>query len=770
MANPPSDEPPSAPPADLAATPKLWSGVAVGDVLASRFRILAPISSGGTATVYRCEDLHLHAPAAVKVLTDATEDARLRFLDEGRILANLKSPHLVQVLAVGEVSPPVNSDKPAMPFMALELLPGRNLDQRLRQEGPLPWREAAELLGQVAGAVADMHQMGVIHRDIKPGNLVEIGSIARRRLVKVVDLGIAKVTDWTAVDTTGLTPSPRHQTEANFVVGTPGFIAPEARYVPANPRFDTFALGATLYLLCTGKMPDLADLRPMNEVRPECGAPQELEALIVSALTVVADERIATAEEFGARLASIRIAYGDASEPCLFAGCFELLQPLGVGAKGEVYKAYNHDAPSHVALKLLSEKSKANPEERARFAREAQVLKAVRHPALPEVYECRTSEKERRPYIAMSLAPGRRAGEFCIGKNILPPAEVLEVGRCIAGALATLHARGILHRDVNASNVLIDRVPKTTTATLIDVGMAELEDTFYAVVDQRYPPRPGERVKLGTGGLERLEWTAPEAKTSRVWTGKSDVWSLGFLLHKLLTGKRPVTNAEGVLVSPRELQPRCPDALASAVLSALNPDPDERVNAVQLLGLLEEATADELAEEIDPSPSANATAPRPTTSPPPRRRSAREWMRIGVEALAAAAILVLALRDGDSNVAAEPSPAPPSSGVTHAAVVPSSPAARSTPGPKRELLASSDVRKPMREALADAAEELRHCSDLAGGPLVVQFTTAEHGDKFADVAIHSRTSPAVDRCVGDATASLRFQPLAEPQRFTEEYP
>jgi hypothetical protein len=76
----------------------------------------------------------------------------------------------------------------------------------------------------------------------------------------------------------------------------------------------------------------------------------------------------------------------------------------------------------------------------------------------------------------------------------------------------------------------------------------------------------------------------------------------------------------------------------------------------------------------------------------------------------------------------------------------------------------------MREALADAAAELRRCSDLAGGLLVVQFTTAEHEDKFADVAIHSRTSPAVDRCVGDATADLRFQPLAEPQRFTEEYP
>jgi serine/threonine protein kinase len=777
MANPPSDEPPP--------TSKMRNGVAVGEVLANRFKIVAPISSGGAATVYRCEDLHLHAPAAVKILTDSTEDARLRFLDEGRILANLKSPHLVQVLAVGEVSG--GSDRPAMPFMALELLPGRNLDQRLRQEGPLPWREAAELLVQVAGAVADMHQVGVIHRDIKPGNIVEIGSITRRRLVKVVDLGIAKVTDWTAVDTSGLTPSPRHQTEANLVVGTPGFVAPEARVVastPATPRFDTFALGVTLYLLCTGEMPKLADHRPMNDVRPKCDAPLELEALVAAALAVLPEDRIATAEEFGQRLESIRSAYADEAEPCMFAGCFELLQTLGAGAKGEVYRAYNHDAPAHVALKLLSEQSKKNPEERARFAREGQVLRAVRHAALPELHECRTSEKERRPYIAMSLASGRCAGEFCIGKNILPAAEVIEVGKSLAGALVALHARGIVHRDISTSNVVIDRVPKITTATLIDFGMAELEPKFYAIVDQRYPPRPRERVRLGTGGLEQFDWTAPEAKATRVWTGKSDVWSLGLLLYRLLTGKRPATNPAGILLSPREVQPRCPHALASALLSALNPNPDERVTAAELLERLD-AAADELTEEAeaaavelaDEDEAPSVSRPEPATSKPaapsspsPRRARAWAWARLGMEALAAAALLVLVLRDSHSDVAAGPA-APPSSGAMQAPSPGSSGATQAAvAASKGELLAASDVRKPMREALADAAEELRHCSDLAGGPLVVQFTTAEHGDKFADVAIHSRTSPAVDRCVGDATANLRFQPLAESQRFTEEYP
>jgi serine/threonine protein kinase len=786
MATPPSHEsPPSAAPAELPVTAKLWTRVSAGDVLGHRFRIVAPISSGGTAMVYECEDLHLHAPAAVKILTDPREDARLRFLDEGRILANLKSPHLVQVLAVGEVKPN-DSDNAGTPFMALELLPGRSLEQRLRQEGPIPWREVAELLGQVAGALADMHHVGVIHRDIKPGNIVEIGSTTRRRLVKVVDLGIAKVRDWTIVDTTGLTPSPRHQTEANFIVGTPGFYAPEVALVPANPRFDTFALGVTLYVLCTGVMPQLADLRPMSEVCPQCDAPPELEALVVSALSVIVDDRIATAEEFGQRLEAIRAAHADEAEPYLFAGCFELLEPLGVGAKGEVYRAYNHDAPSYVALKLLSEKAQANPEERARFAREAQVLKAVHHPALPELFECRTSEKQRRPYIAMSLAPGRRAGEFCIDRNLLPVAEVIEVGKCLAGALAALHARGVVHRDVHASNVVIDRVRKTTTATLIDVGMAQLDDKFFAVVDQRYHPRPNERVKLGTGGLERLDWTAPEARAGGAWTGRSDMWSLGLLLHRLITGKRPVANAAGAPVSPRELQPRCPHGLASAVRAALSPDPDDRVDAVELLELLELA-ADELAEETrgeqraDAAPAAILVEPKPAMAKPialttPGPRPSRTWARAGIGALAAVALLALVWRNGDdapdgTQGAAAESASSPSSGATQAAMAPSSSGPLAAqPATHPPLLASSDLPPlPMREALAGVAADLRRCSALAGGLLVVEFTTAEHRDHFATVAVTSRTTSDLDRCVSAATAAVRFQPPQEPQLFTEEY-
>lgn len=167
--------------------------------------------------------------------------------------------------------------------------------------------------------------------------------------------------------------------------------------------------------------------------------------------------------------------------------------------------------------------------------------------------------------------------------------------------------------------------------------------------------------------------------------------------------------------------------------------------------------------------------PDAPASPISRPTRAWAWARLSMEVLAAAALLVLVLQGGNGFVSPKGPPLPPASGATQAAVAPSSSGATqaatsspATPHSTAPLLASSD-RKPMLKVLASAAEELRRCSDLAGGPLVVQFTTTEGGEKFADVAIHSRTSPAVDRCVSDATAGLRFQPVAE-QRFTEEYP
>ncbi len=741
-------------------------------VLGDRFEVGELLGAGGNSWVHACRDHLLQNMAAIKILKEATPDARRRFLEEGRILGSLKHPHLVQVLARGETDT-------GAPFMVLELLPGRSLDQRLAEDGPLPWREAAELIAQAAGALDALHRAGVVHRDLKPGNIVQLSGATDQPLVMLIDLGIAKVESWTRLQSGGFTPPPRHQTATGLVVGTPGFVPPEAPRARPDPRFDIFALGVTIFLLCTNEMPDLLQHRRMNEVRPECDAPPELETLVAAALALDPDMRIASAAEIKRRLDAIRTARVDETSPYLFAGCYELLEPLGVGAKGEVHRAYHMEALRYVALKLPGAQARDNPEECMRFACEARALSVTCHPSLPALIECRTAPKNPHRYIAMALVRGKRASEFCVRPKCLEPAEVISVGNQLAGALTALHAHGILHRDLHNGNVLIDRGPPIT-ATILDLGMCELTDRYYAVVEQRYPTPPDHRVKLGTGGLEKLEWTAPEARATKVWTEKCDVYSLGLLLYKLLTGRQPLRGNTRELVSPREYAPECPATLAFALLAALHDDPAERVDLPGLLTKLD-AASDELTENdedevadalrqtavplpitapaIPPpvAPLPTATTPMDASALHPRRR--RSWTR-PVLAVTACAALALAWwsRGPTATTPVDPGPAASVLATT----------TRSEPAPSPSPVPSITPLKQMREALDGVAEHLRSCARTAGGVLILELVA--EGDRLTAVAVQGADDARVVRCVTDITTPLRFAPTPRQTLHEELVP
>jgi len=720
-----------------------------GALLDDWFEIGELLGEGGTSRVYAGKERHLHRHAAIKILKAKDDDTRRRFIDEARILANLRHPHLVQVRALGE------TDSGA-PYMVLELLPGENLEDRLRERGPLAWREVVEIAAQVASALGALHQASVIHRDVKPGNLVCLAGATGRPLVKLIDLGIAKVVSWANVEGEGFTPSPRRPTEARMVVGTPGFHAPEAGLAPPDPAFDTFALGVTIHLLCTGEMPNLVARRPMGEVRPGVAFPPELEALVVDATAVLAEDRIATAAEFQRRLGAILAAHADEATPHLFDGCYELLEVIGNGAKAEVHRAYHRDTGDYVALKIMSERSARDPEERRRFVREAFALRGLCDPALPSFVDCRTGPDRERPFIAMTLAPGRCASKFYVGDERLKLIEVVEVGRQIAGALLHMHARGILHRDVHGGNVLVD-VGERTTATLVDAGMVHFEDAYYARAQLRYLTPPEARVPLGTGGLERLEWTAPEARATRQWTAKSDVYSLGLLLYKLLTGKVP--HKHGALVSPRKYVPECPRSLESALLGALGGDPKARLDMKGLRAGLDEAAAELRGDAPEPA-SARPRMPRPLRP---------GWARY-LTAAALGGLVTLGLVH--LLPSRKPAPVVTQAASVHAAdhdadvVEPPTQTHAAAGGPGAADLTARLPR--MREALADAHAALRGCAARTGKLLMVEFTTLPGGDHFASVVVSGLADPDLTGCIREATATIRFQP-EEAQTFTEEY-
>ncbi|MBZ5708213.1 protein kinase domain-containing protein [Nannocystis pusilla] len=783
------------------ASQRIGDGLELGELL----------GSGGTSSVWACKNLNV----AVKILSIADDDARRRFLDEGRLLTHLRHPHLVQVLAVGE------TDTRA-PFMVLERLTGENLDARLKRDGPLHWLEVVDQMSQVASAIAALHRVGVIHRDVKPGNIVAVKGATDRPFVKLIDLGGAKVEDWQRVRTSDSEPAARHPTELGRVVGTPGFIPPEAALVRPTPGFDVFGLGATIFLLCTGELPDHLEYRPMREVRPECAVPPELEALVAHALAPLPEDRIASMTEFQRRLERVRVAHVEDDSPFLFEGCYELLDMLGSGAKGEVHRAYDRNAGRYVALKILDPSLRNDAEARLRFVREARALSAVQHSVLPQLLECRTSPTHPRPYLVMTLMPGKPASDLYFGGERLKPADVLAIGRALAGALAALHARGILHRDIHGNNILVD-LGREPTASLIDAGMVEFEAKFYATTAQRYLTPPEARVQIGTGGLETLPWTAPEARAGKGWTAKSDVYSLGLQLYRLLTGgKKPAQHEHERLALLRKHAPSCPPALAAAMMGALVDDPAERVDTQGLIGRLE-AAADELAEieaeamaaaadEIDErvvdeaavsstlaveaeAGNARATGTMPAiivpeldkplaliqpVLPPPlddgvqggaspvfTPPAVRRRALIG-EVLAASllcAVTWLSLRETPR------APERPIVLLARPAAVPSPVTTAAAPATPLTARAATSTEAPplpiLRDALDAAAPALRRCSALAGGLLRIEFETAENLSKFARVAV-PHADDVVRRCVDDATLSLRFEPAGD-QTLAQEY-
>jgi hypothetical protein len=241
-------------------SPPSESPIRVGD----RYRLDERIGAGAMGAVWRATDELLNRTVAVKELLaaaapptaaggDALEESRQRILREGRIGARLQHAHVISMFDVV-----VYEDRP---WLVMEYLPSLSLAQVLGEKGPLPPRQVADIGRQVADGLAAAHVAGVVHRDVKPGNVL----IAEDGLVKLTDFGVSRAVDDVQLTRTGL------------IAGTPAFLSPEvARGQDPTAASDVFALGATLYAAVEGTPPfglnenayALLHKVAMGEVRP----------------------------------------------------------------------------------------------------------------------------------------------------------------------------------------------------------------------------------------------------------------------------------------------------------------------------------------------------------------------------------------------------------------------------------------------------------------------------------------------------------------------
>jgi len=255
--------------------------------LAQKYELKRSLAKGGMGEVWVAHHLELQVPVAIKFIEGADErpKMRMRFQREARAAAKLRSPHVVQVLDYGVDD--------GTPYLVMEMLEGEDLRHRLARRTNLSLGETVVLVRQIAKGLALAHQEGIVHRDIKPGNIF-IAKVGTEEVVKVLDFGVAKLRELGEVG---------EQTSQDQLLGSPAFMSPEqARGAEVEPRSDVWSLGVLTYVALTGSRPfqgsNVGDLlvricteplTPATTVRPEL--PAGIDAFFARALCRSPDGR-----------------------------------------------------------------------------------------------------------------------------------------------------------------------------------------------------------------------------------------------------------------------------------------------------------------------------------------------------------------------------------------------------------------------------------------------------------------------------------------------
>jgi serine/threonine-protein kinase len=291
----------------------------VGRTLDGRYRLDARLGAGGVGAVYRATQVNLGRSVAVKILLEGLHPSfRARFEREAKSLAALRHPNIVTVTDFGVEKVDIEGKEQQTPFIVMELIEGETLHYRL-QQGPLPEAKVKVVARELLRALSFVHDQGLVHRDLKPGNVLIEKLPHDEERVRLLDFGLAKALD----QGTG-----ENVTRAGDVLGTPAYMAPEQVGGDAvDVRTDLYALGVMLFQMITGHTPFegapvemlrshiIAPPPALHDKRASIQAKPELDALIAKALSKKREARFQTAAEFQAALDAIPSPWLEESDP-----------------------------------------------------------------------------------------------------------------------------------------------------------------------------------------------------------------------------------------------------------------------------------------------------------------------------------------------------------------------------------------------------------------------------------------------------------------------
>lgn len=264
------------------------------------YRLLRQIGSGGMGVVYLAMNIAIGRRCAIKIIRAdrADEQGIDRFRSEGELLRQLSHPAIVQVIDSGETDE-------GLPYFAMDYIAGRNLEDAVREDGPLSSRQVVSVVRQVCQALAEVHAEGLVHRDIKPANLLE-GCDRLCQAVTLIDFGLAEsiASEWCETES-----------DACFV-GSPLYSPPEASCGSFDQRSDIYSLGATAYHLLTGRpvfdahhpvaaIAAHAAHEPVSLRSLDASVSPALNAIVMKCLSKRPEDRYQSVEELEAALATV---------------------------------------------------------------------------------------------------------------------------------------------------------------------------------------------------------------------------------------------------------------------------------------------------------------------------------------------------------------------------------------------------------------------------------------------------------------------------------
>ncbi len=691
-------------------------GLRTGDVIAERYEILKRLGEGGMGTVYQALDRELDRIIALKIIRpDLAADANIlrRFKQEILLARQITHRNVIRIFDLGVAD--------GLRFITMEFVEGEDLNSLLNRRGKLPPSEAVDIMRQVCRGLQAAHAEDVVHRDLKPQNIL----IDADGHVRIMDFGLARSFEQAGITHTGI------------IVGTPDYMSPEqARGEQAGVRSDVFAVGVIFYELLTGELPYAADTimaallkrtreppRPIEAVDPD--VPKRLSHVVMRCLEPDLTRRYQSVAEILRDLdtdgrqssADTRFAPRSALPGSLMPGAmlgsrYRIEGEAGEGGMGKVYRARDLELNRTVALKVVRPELANDPQTVERLKQEILLTSRISHPHVLRIHDL--GEAGGLRFISMAWVDGEDLAGLIRRSGPLPEERIRALAQQICEGLEAAHREGIVHRDLNPRNILLS---SGGDACIGDFGLAETLNVQQAA----------QLTQISNlSGTPR--YMSPEQAEGKPVDQRTDIYSLGLVLYEMATGQPPFKSDSAlhtmfqrvteVPKNPKLLNPAISESLAASIMRCLERDPNQRYGS-----------ASELLEEL------RRQKPRPAAI-------RRKWLYPAVAAamaLIVAAVIFLVLRNRNGKIQ-------PPKGERYIAVL-----------PFRTLSSDADVKyeadgiadaissrlfslsavhliSPLALQDVDLSQPVGNIARKVGANIVVEGTVQAQGDRISVIA------------------------------------